>query len=64
VDDIAHAVDRLLSDSELRGRMAAAARQRAHAEFSKPRLVADMERIYEDAYMTARRSRRAARVTP
>ncbi|MGH2787977.1 MAG: glycosyltransferase [Actinomycetota bacterium] len=47
-DDIAGAVEMLLSDRDLSNRMGAAAAERARREFSATRLVADTERLYEE----------------
>jgi len=47
-DDIAGAVEMLLSNRDLSNRMGAAAAERARREFSATRLVADTERLYEE----------------
>ncbi len=48
VDDVTAAVARLLADPVERARLATAAAERARREFSRERLVADTERLYDE----------------
>ena len=47
VDALVAAVDRMLSDTTMRQGCGEAAKQHAQAQFSRARLVADTERLYE-----------------